>query len=421
VESIRLSTVASVMAACLMTLLAAQSVQAQTYTVLYTFTGWSDGGNPAGVIQDAKGNLYGTTFEGGDFSNSCSGLCGVVFKLSKTGKETVLHNFTDYPDGKQPLAGVIRDAEGNLYGTTDGGGTHGAGAVFKLSRTGKETALYNFCSANNCEDGGYPAAGVIEDAKGNLYGTTAYGGVGSSCTQCGTVFKLSKTGKHTVLYRFTGGADGGYPLGGVIQDAQGNLYGTTFYGGDLSCNPPNGCGVVFKLSKMGKETVLHSFTGGADGGNPSAGLIQDTKRNFYGTTENGGDLSCISGGLGCGVVFKLSKTGRETVLHSFTGGADGWNPSGVIQDTQGNLYGTTYYGGHCGNRFGCGTVFEVSKTGRETVLYRFCSQSVCSDGLWPQAALIRDAQGNLYGTTYYGGNESCWDHLGCGVVFKLTP
>jgi uncharacterized repeat protein (TIGR03803 family) len=347
------------------------------------------------LVRDSKGNLYGTTYAGG-----ASGV-GTVFKLDKAGKETVLYSFSGTgSDGANPSAGVIRDASGNLYGTTLYGGTSGEGTVFKLSKTGKETVLYNFCGESHCTDGEEPLAGLVEDTKGNLYGTT-YGG-GSS--NWGTVFKVNKAGKETVLYSFQN-SDAHYPYAGVIRDTKGNLYGTTASGGTGTGCGDSGCGTVFKVSKTGKETVLYSFTGATDGNDPRAGLIEDSKGNLYGTTLQGGTS-------GEGVVFRLSTMAEETVLHSFVGGTDGVNPrAGLIQDTKGNIYGTTYTGGSTGN----GVVFELKKTGQETVLYTFCSLSNCTDGAHPLAGLILDSKGNLYGT------NSNYGVYGYGAVFELTP
>jgi len=377
-----------------------QFAQAQTYQVLHTFTG-ADGANPqADLFQDTNGDLYGTTFYGGTFNS------GTVFKLSKAGKETVLYNFcsaTNCTDGLHPTAGVIRDTKGNFYGTTFEGGC-GQGVVFKLSKTSKETVLH--CFAGYPLDGDYPVADLIQDAKGNLFGTTAQGG----SSNFGTVFELGKAGE-TVLYNFTEGKDGGEPLDGVIRDDLGNFYGTTYAGGS------NGDGVVFKLSKTGKETVLHSFTSGSDGMYPNAGLVKDWQGNLYGTTLYGGTT-------GNGTVFKLSKAGKETVLYRFCAQsdcADGANPYSVlIQDASGNLFGTTAHGGGlgCGRFFGCGVVFKLDTAGKETVLYTFTGGA---DGANPLAGLIQDRTGNLYGTTEFGGNLSCNPPYGCGVVFKLTP
>jgi|HubBroStandDraft_4_1064222.scaffolds.fasta_scaffold20643_3 uncharacterized repeat protein (TIGR03803 family) len=401
-KPIRLCMAASVAAACVMAMLAAQSAQAQSYKVLYTFTGGKHGVYPSAVIQDAQGNLYGET-QGGAY--------GTVFKLSPTDKETVLYKFQGGSDGAYPYGGLIQDAKGNLYGTAaDGGGTGcfglGCGLVFKLSLTGKETVLYSFTGG---ADGAGPSTGVIQDAKGDLYGAAQAGG-GTGCSGgCGTVFKLSRTGKEITLHSFQGGVDGDVP-NAVTLDAKGNLYGTTSAGG------ASDWGTVFKLSPTRKKTVLYTFTGGADGGEPpfAGKVIQDAKGNLYGTTLFGG-------AYGDGTVFKVSRTGKETVLYSFTGGADGGEPfAGVIQDTKGNLYGTTGYGGDflCGGGQGCGVVFKLSKTGKEIVLYTFKGGT---DGGTP-GALIQDAKGNLYGNTNLGGDLSCgYQGSGCGVLFKLTP
>jgi uncharacterized repeat protein (TIGR03803 family) len=402
VKSIRLWTAVSVAAACVVGMLAVQSTQAQTYKVLRSFGGpKGQFPNGAGVIRDTEGNLYGTTYRGGT-SNQ-----GVVFKLSPTGKETVLYNFTGDADGGEPLGGVIRDANGNLYGTTSRGGNlkcpfgngPGCGTVFKLDPTGKETVLYIF----EARTGSVPIAGVIQDAQGNLYGTTSQGGAHGA----GVVFKLSTIGKETPLHSFAGGTDGSEPRAGLIRDAEGNLYGTTFMGGDPACSSGLGCGTVFKLSRTGKESVLYSFTAGADGGYPEAGVIRDADGNLYGTTADRG------GANDDGVVFKLDPTGKETVLHIFTGGTDGAGPAGVIQDAAGNLYGITETGGGDGNNGnGCGIAFKLDPTGTETILHVFAGQP---DGCFAFAPLIQDAKGNLYGTTEGGGVDNF------GTVFKLTP
>jgi uncharacterized repeat protein (TIGR03803 family) len=395
-RAVRVALVLGVMLA--LGMVTTRSAQARTFTVLYSFTGSTDGGNLwAGLIQDGAGNLYGTT-EGGGASQG-----GVVFKLDASGTETVLYTFTLGPDGGSPLAGLVRDKAGNLYGTTAFGGNFACscGTVFRLDPMGKETVLHTFIGSP--VDGAVPVAGVVRDSVGNLYGTTSSGGAYGN----GVVFKLDRTGKQTVLHAFTGGADGGDPLGDLILDGAGNLYGTTFYGG-TGCGI--GCGVVFKLNKAGKLTLLHTFTGTPDGQDPHAGLLRDPAGNLYGTTSNGG-------AHGWGTVFKLDKTGKETILYSFTGGVDGGRTrgSGLVWDPAGNFYGTTYSGGigSCHDNYGagCGVVFRVSKTGKETVLHRFTG----ADGAQPMASLLRDAAGNLYGTTSKGGASDA------GVVFKITP
>ena len=230
-----------------------------------------------------------------------------VFKLDHAGNETVLYSFTGGTDGNTPYSGVIRDEAGNLYGTTVGGGAFGSGVVYKVEPWGKETVLYSFCSQPNCADGASPSAGVIRDSAGNLYGTTA----GAGAHGKGTVFKLDPaSGKETVLYSFTGGPDGAQPVASLIRDDDGNLYGTASTGGDLSKRCTSfmpGCGVVFEIDPAGKQTVLYTFTGEADGANPYSALLK-ASGNLYGTTYGGGDTtSAPCSGTGCGVVFKLDK------------------------------------------------------------------------------------------------------------------
>jgi uncharacterized repeat protein (TIGR03803 family) len=364
--------------------------QAQTFTVLYTFSGGADGAYPRAIIRDIHGDLFGTTGSGGSSNN------GTVFKLSRTGKETVLYSFSGGTDGGNPSTGLIEDAKNNFYGTTIAGGASGNGTVFKLGSTGKETVLY---SLKGGADGALPFAGVILDARGNLYGTTIGGGAYGG----GTVFKVNKTGKETVLHSFGKGSDGMVPNAGVVRDASGNLYGTTEYGGAW------GYGTVFRLSATGKEKVLYSFKGGTDAAGPYAGVIRDLTGDLYGTTYYGGVF-------GAGTVYKLSRTGKETVLHSFGEGSDGAKPFvGVMEDAKGNLYGTTVYGGATNY----GTVFELSKSGKqETVLYSFPN---ATDGAFPYAGVLRDAEGNLYGSAADGGDVNACGGYGCGVLYKLTP
>jgi uncharacterized repeat protein (TIGR03803 family) len=394
--------------------------------VLYSFCAQSncnDGENPqAGLLLDQQGNLYGTTYTGGPY-NECGRQggegCGVLFKLTPEGKETVLHSFCarGYPctDGGNPLAGLTFDQKGNLYGTTEYGGAHGEGVAFKLTPEGKYAVLYSFCAHDNCTDGYNPAAGMVLDQKGNLYGTTQMGGAYGA----GVVFTLTPEGKETVLYSFCAHnncADGYGSVAGLVFDQEGNIYGTTEYGGASNCY--SGCGVIFKLTPEGKYKVLYTFceqSGCTDGANPLAGLVLDQKGNLYGTTSNGGVSDC--GGSTCGVVFKLTPKGTETVLYSFcsqSGCTDGEYPAaGLVSGPKGNLYGTTASGGE---RF-AGVVFKLTPKGKETVLYSFCAQggSTCTDGESPDAVLVFDQKGNLYGTTSNGGA------YGSGTAFKLTP
>ncbi|HTD54580.1 MAG TPA: choice-of-anchor tandem repeat GloVer-containing protein [Silvibacterium sp.] len=400
---------------------ATPSDQAPSYKALYTFTGGADGGNPnllgsgASLIRDREGNFYGTTLYGGDLSGCGGQGCGVVFKVDLAGNESVLHAFAGSPDASSPSAGLIRDEEGNLYGTGSGGGTApagGAGAVYKVDRAGNESLLYSFTGA---PDGAGPIGGVIRDREGNLYGTTSSGGyLGNGCTNgCGTVFKIDRTGKETILHSFTGsrsgGPDGVYPETSLVRDEEGNLYGTTSFGGAY------GSGVVFKLDSAGKESVLYSFTGGVDGGFP-LGLVRASDGTLYGAAWQGGSGDCFGGG--CGVVFKLDPQGKFAVFYSFAGLTDGWAPYGTPLLFRGELYGTTFFGGStCAF---CGLVYKLDANGNETVLYNFTS----ADGINPYAGLLPDVRGNFYGTTSYGGDLASpaapCNGIGCGVVFKLT-
>jgi uncharacterized repeat protein (TIGR03803 family) len=265
---------------------------------------------------------------------------------------------------------------------------------------------------------------LVRDPAGNLYGTTIEGG----SSGLGTVFKLDKRGNFNVLHSFSGNADGGLPFAPLILDSAGNLYGTTEFGGDAFCGDPNpfGCGVVFKLDRNGNETVLHTFE--YSGGDSPAGLIRDAAGNFYGTTTGGGYGGPTVGGTGrcgdtgCGVVFKLNKKGTETVIRRFTGGVDGaYSAFGSsIMDSAGNLYGTTEGGGACGADSACGVVFKLDQSGKETVLHSFSSFNG-TYGYGPDGGVTMDSVGNLYGTTYFGGNLNDCQGEGCGVLFKITP
>jgi len=343
--------------------------------VLYTFCSMQDckdGAVPRTLLAANEGNFVGATEWGGN----CKEGCGTIFQLTPQGSETVLYAFcgqANCADGEDPVS-LISDGAGDFYGTTLSGGTplngictDGCGTVFKLTANGTESVLYSFCSQPNCTDGFYPF-GLTMDGKGNLYGTTAYGG-GGGCVQiypfgCGTVFKLSADGTETLIHVFTGGADGAVPNGGLIFDDAGNLYGSTEAGGGTDCND-YGCGTVFKLAPDGTETILYSFTGGSDGSSPT-GLLAAKNGNFLGTTDTGGDFGCTAFPSGCGTVFKLSPDNKVTVLHAFKGPkTDGAGPGGLISDSAGNLYGITNVGGrHSGcfyKRQGCGTVFELTK------------------------------------------------------------
>jgi len=373
---------------------------AQTLTTLLNLQA-TNSGPVAGLIQATDGNLYGTTYYGG---------YGTVFKITTGGTLTTLHTF-DNTDGSEPL-GVIQATDGNFYGTTKGGTTKGYGSVFKITPEGTFTSLYTFCSVSKsgiCQDGAVPAGGLVQATNGDLYGTTQYGGTNTSNE--GTVFKITTSGTLTTLYSFcskSGCPDGGEPSGALIQAANGVLYGTTLYYG------PNGFGVIFKITASGTLTVLNSFDG-TDGNTPTGGLVQDTNGNFYGTTYYGGASSnCASN---CGTVFQMTPGGTLTTLHSFDG-TDGNYPEdywGLVQASDGNLYGTTLYGGaYLSNG---GTVFKITTSGTLTTLHSFCSvveSGDCEDGQESYAALVQHTNGKLYGMAYEGGTSDA------GLVFTLS-
>lgn len=406
--------IASWLGFSLVYLMLAGWAQASTEDVLYTFAGTPDGSAPySPLIRDKAGNLYGVTAAGG-----ANGL-GTVYELSPglggVWTETILHSFGGSGDGYNPGGGLTMDKKGNLYGTTIFGGTQVFGTVFELSPSEdgewKETILHNFTGGN---DGGEPQYGsLVFDDSGNLYGTTQNAGTYGY----GVAFELSPSPNgswtETVLHSFAEDAtDGGSPMA-VVFDKKGDLYGTAAQGGSL------GRGVVFELSHTGggtwTETILHNFADdGTDGGIPTAGVIFHG-RQLFGTTEHGGAYAL-------GTVYKLSLTKKgweEQILHSFTNnGADGFPPKGtVVFDKAGNIYGTTYGGG----TDGFGTVFELTKsksTWGETILYSFTGQS---DGGYPYFGLAIDSTGNLYGATSGGGSASAESGLGNGVVFEITP
>jgi uncharacterized repeat protein (TIGR03803 family) len=401
------------------------------YEVLWTFAGYpNDGASPrSNLVFDKAGNLYGTTYLGG------SAYSGTVFRLTPNQDggwtNTILYSFcaqysdNHCKDGAYPQAGLIFDAQGNLYGTTvNGGGVNcpangsGCGTIFELSpQSGgswTETVLYSFCTnyANDrCLDGAFPLGALTPDSSGNLYGTTEEGGSGANSV--GTVFGLSHSANgwtETVLYSFCqdgqNGAcpDGAEPQAGVIFDKAGNLYGTTESGGT---NNPHGTGVVFELSPGASgwtETVLHSFNEGTNGGVPIGGVSFDTLGDIYGTFSGGGPNNA-------GGVFRiLAKEGKtESLLFD---SANGSEPSaGVLVDSKhATVYTTTTLGG----TGGAGTVFEATAAGEES-LYSFCSQPYCADGASPVADVISDASGNLYGTAEQGGENDQ------GVVFEIVP
>ena len=324
----------------------------------------------------------------------------------------VFHSF-DFSDGDSPNGGLIRDSAGNFYGTTQFGGSSNRGLVFKLDAKGDETILYTFTGGT---DGGIPIGRVLRDSGGNLYGITSLGG-DPTCS-CGTVFELTKSGTLKVLHKFTGGKDGaqnqGQPELGLVM-VNGDLYGSASFGRVSGCDGSLGCGVLFKLTQSGKETVLHRFTGQADGAFPQD-LISDRAGNIYGAT--GGSYMQGNGGT----LFKLDTSGKLTTLYTFPGGADGTSPRWrLLRNASGVFHGVTQFGGNTTNcaiaSAGCGVVFAVDASAKERVLNVFGKQA--SGGEEPSGGLL-DVAGNFYGVTVYGGTVNSTCTFGCGVVYRVS-
>lgn len=405
-----------------------------TLTTIYTFTGGHDGANPyAGVIQAADGALYGTTCYGGDAgwgtiyrvttngvftllyvfpsingaANPVAGLVqasdgalygttespdaqtpgfGTIYRITTNGNFTVLYTFSDGTDGANPLAGLIQASDGNLYGTARYGGLAGAGTIFQITTNGTFTSLYSFI---NEADGAFPHRGLVQASDGNLYGTTRSG------INYGTVFQFITNGTLTTLYAFSGGNDGEYPYDDLLQGPDGLLYGTTYGGGT------NAAGTVFQISTKGAFTSLYSFTPGSDGANPVDGLVLGNDGNLYGANYT-------DGARAGGTIFRTTTNGLVTVVSSLPRGDNGANPyAGLVQATDGNFYGATFYGGASGN----GVIFRLTPDGSLTNLYSFTGTN---DGSNPYAGLVQASDGNLYGTTDWGGPA------GAGTVFRLT-
>jgi hypothetical protein len=354
------------------------------------------------------------------------------------GTESVLYAFKGAPDAAFPYGGLLARKDGELFGISNGGGTVGPsglvdGTVYEVSPQGKESVVYDFKGG---KDGAGSEAGLIADASGDMFGVTDYGGGGKACKNgCGTVFELQASGTgltERVLYRFQAGKDGALPLVSLALGINGVLYGTTSTGGGGACTSPSGytgCGTVFSLTPSGKrykEKVLYAFQGGTDGEAPRAKLALDSHGNLYGTTEFGGNTNAAcgaspEGATTCGTVFEVTPSGSETVLYRFKGGTkDGANPrAAVLWVSKTSMVGLTLYGG--GSPLGLGSVYELTFNGKkyaERVVYFFGEHSM--DGARPDDhdGLIADASGDLYGTTILNTvTTSC----GCGAAFKLTP
>jgi hypothetical protein len=425
--------------------------QQASFKVMSELSGIGGGGPVGNLILDQAGNLYGVANWGGTNSqaNSC---CGTVFRLSKTSSgrwaRTVLYEFTGTPDGSYPGAGLVLDTTGNLYGTTQLGGTHKGGTVFKLSPTPngfwRETVLHSF-HGPSAGDGNAPFSQMVFNSFGNLYGTTTQGGSGNcgAAISCGTVFELSPnaTGgwNYTIIYNFDGdgsyGGDGTSPMGPLSMDRQGNLYGTTVTGDSRNnkCGFNFGCGEVFELSPNPTggwtKTTVYAFQGEPDGADPYAGVILDTVGNLYGTTSLGGHpTDCLAFSIpGCGVAFALERNQsggwNESTVFAFgdprddVGFHSGAFPYGSLTfGPSGNLYGTTEYGGTLeSGATGYGLVFQLSPSSagvwKETILHVFN----LTQGAEPGFGLLSDSSGNLYGSAYNGGQ---WND---GLLFEIRP
>ncbi|HXR47277.1 MAG TPA: choice-of-anchor tandem repeat GloVer-containing protein [Candidatus Limnocylindrales bacterium] len=346
----------------------------------------------AALVQGSDGNLYGTTGYGGANNE------GTVIQVTTNGTLTTLVSFNG-TNGSYPFAGLVQGNDDNFYGTTEYGGTNGNhGTVFQMTPAGALTTLVSFNGTN----GSYPTAALVQGSDGNFYGTTQSGGASGM----GTVFEMTSSGVLTTLVSFNN-TDGSVPLAGLVQGTNGNFYGTTFQGGDLSIDGlfnNSGAGTVFEMTPAGVLTTLVVFNG-YDGANPAGGLVQGTNGNLYGTTSIGGNVS-LNAGWGFGTVFKMTPGGAMTTLVSFNL-TNGYNPTaGLVQGSDGNFYGTTDGGG----AGGCGTVFKMTPAGVLTTLVSFNG----TNGNNPQATLVQGSDGNLYGTTEYGGAN------GLGTVLQVT-
>jgi uncharacterized repeat protein (TIGR03803 family) len=376
----------------------------QTYTLLHSFTGEPDGGNPVGtVLIDRRDNIYGVTETGG----TTYPYTGTIFTATESGSETVLFSFAGII--QDPVSTLVPDAKGDVYGS----GAYGdGGGIYEATSNGIQL-IYIFTGGGHEE--WFPSGNIVRDDAGDIYGVTEVGGhSSSSCAEiggCGTVFKVTPAGKATILHNFSGGTDGAHPLGGLTRAPNGDIYGTTDWGGIVS-NGNYGDGTIFKIDKSDAVSVVFRFNG-TNGALPYAPLIFDPAGNAYSTTYSGGAFDE-------GVVFEISPSGGERILHSFGKGADGNGPwAGLVRDADGNLYGTTE-GGGIYNR---GTVFRVTPTGTGTVLYNFTGNA---DGGLPISGLAIDSKGNLIGATFSGGifDGLCMElgqDIGCGTLFEITP
>jgi uncharacterized repeat protein (TIGR03803 family) len=403
----------SVLAACCIALSA--SSFSQGFKTL-SFDG-KHGSNPGGgLVQGIDGNLYGTTVNDGAISG------GTIYRITAAGKLTTIYNFcslSNCEDGAFPNSALVLAGDGNFYGTTINGGTHDAGTAFRITPAGTFSVIYNFCNQGNCLDGGGPS-GLMQASDGNFYGTAYSGGT----TNNGTVFRLTPAGTLTAIHSFcvtSGCPDGDIPESALVQGIDGNLYGTTTLGGTSILG-----GVVFRISMTGNFEVLHDFCSSlscADGSQPYSQLLQASDGNFYGTTYYGG-TNCTFGGAGCGTIFRITPDGTLTTMFSFCPAdcSAGYLPiAGLIEGSDGNLYGTTDSVEGC-EPLACGAVYRMTLQGNVTAIHTFCATTGCPDGANPQAPLFQATNGAFFGAAFWGGkstNSQCIGN-GCGVLFTFS-
>ncbi|HWY55407.1 MAG TPA: choice-of-anchor tandem repeat GloVer-containing protein [Terriglobales bacterium] len=374
------------------------TLPAQTFKSLDSFDNTNAAFPWATLLQANDGNFYGTTQNGGN--TACNLGCGTIFRIAPNGKLTTSFSFNG-TNGSQPIAGLVQAANGDFYGVTTTGGAYSLGTVFKFTPNGDLTTLYSFAA----ETGYNPMGTLVLASDGNFYGTASSGGPPTGDCKpsgCGTIFKITPKGKYTTIHHFNGLPDGGLPLATMIQAPDGKLYGTAAAYGNAGSY-----GTVFTITLKGKFTVIHQFND-TDGAYPFGGLILGTDGNFYGQTDLGGASQYGA----FGTVYKMTRSGKVTTLHSFEQ-TDGDNPiSDLVKGTDGNLYGTASYGGKYPN---FGTVFKITSSGTFTTLHNFDS----TDGSYPYAGLIQATNGKFYGATFAGGSSTACE-FGCGTVFSLS-
>jgi uncharacterized repeat protein (TIGR03803 family) len=383
---------------------------AQTFHVVSSFYG-ANGGNPYGsLLQANDGNLYGTAYSNG------ANAGGTVFKINSAGQFSTVYDFcgkNNCTDGYFPLTGLVQAMDGFFYGTTSLGGStagcnppYGCGSLFRITAAGNLTNIYDFGSMGLFSN--EPSVALVQSPDLNFYGLTTFGQNGA------TAFEITPAGTLTTLYTFDGSA------AGLMQSPDGNFYVTTYYGG------AHGFGAIYRMSPEGAVSTLYDFCSQkncTDGEYPGASLVWGDDGNLYGTTSEDGGVNAS------GTVFKISPSGQLTTLYTFCSQpscGDGGYPLGMVQGSDGNFYGVTYYGGiNGGFARGAGTLFKITPAGKLTTLHSFCSQTNCPDGSNPYAALTQDTDGNFYGTTVYGGSNGFACAQGvvcgpCGTVFRLS-